>query len=140
MNDMTQTTLLEKMMADAQAAKKRLRDRDGVGGWPQRKPTTCEVVQARRKRVLEAFENGETHTQIAERMGMNRNTVKMDIMYARGGKPIVRRRGVTEDDNAEIIRLRNEGLTYREIAREMGLREGAICHRIKVLREKGVDV
>jgi len=87
------------------------------------------------ERIIEAYLRGDPVAEIAARHGVSVSTI-YDVLYRRGIMPSMRRRRrVTPDEEAEILRLRMEGLGVTEIARRLG-RSPSTIHA--VLKRRGL--
>ena len=143
-----QDELHKLMMADAAKVRNLVKRRDGQAGWAARAIFGSSSVERRRQRVVDLFEQGHTTRDIAKIVGINRNTVKSDLLQMRDNAKVEKPKEdqisaaeqTAKEQNQAIVRLRKSGLTYREIANSIGIGIGAVSNRINVMRSKGVDV
>jgi DNA-binding CsgD family transcriptional regulator len=96
----------------------------------------------RNRRILAAWERGETGKQIAAREGMTEEAVLSWLDHHRrvNGEPIPRHSARRRSRWEAIKRLWNEGRTGPEIAAELGISEGNVWMTVRYMREAGIDV
>ena len=119
-------------------------------------PTRSDSQAAERERELKAIldlaREGKTATQIAEESGYNRNRVvqvvkrfaeygaKLTPEPKRKKKQIDKRKLTmwTDEMEEQLIALHHEGLTFAQIAKEIGVSKGAISSKVRSLVEAEV--
>lgn len=98
---------------------------------PNRKLKPAEVDQ-----VVERYQAGETLVELARSFGVHEQTIKRKLA-ARG----VSRRPVQlldDESKARVLALRQEGLTYPEIAERLGVTVGVVGRVVRATRQTHV--
>jgi DNA-binding CsgD family transcriptional regulator len=80
-----------------------------------------EKSEARRQLILKLNSNGLTQQQIADRLGLKAHTSVGDILRRSGVSRWEEQRLRNGVNDQAILRLRNKGLTYRQIADQLRL-------------------
>lgn len=80
-----------------------------------------EKSEARRQLILKLNGNGLTQQQIADRLGLKAHTSVGDILRRSGVSRWEEQRLRNGVNDQAILRLRNKGLTYRQIADQLRL-------------------
>lgn len=70
--------------------------------------------------MLNRHDSGWSFAEIGEMYGLTKWQVRDRVRAFSPGQPNAKRRKYTDDENAEIVRLGNQGLTNREIAEQVG--------------------
>lgn len=87
------------------------------------------------ERVVELYNQGLTTSQVGRELGCTGSTVSKQLRAAgvQGRKP--GRRHPVED--AELLRLRSQGLLWREVAEQTGMTLSGVTSRWRLLRAAG---
>ena len=119
---------------------------------PQRSNSKAAEAEREIKVILDLAREGKTASQISEISGYNRNRVvqvvrrfaeygaKLTPEPKRKKKRIDKRKLTmwTDEMEEQLIALHNEGLTFAQIAKEIGVSKGAISSKVRSLVEAEV--
>ena len=119
---------------------------------PTRSNSQASQAEREMKIILDLAREGKTATQIAEESGYNRNRVvqvvkrfaeygaKLTPEPKRKKKQIDKRKLTmwTDEMEEQLIALHHEGLTFAQIAKEIGVSKGAISSKVRSLVEAEV--
>ena len=119
---------------------------------PQRSNSKAAEAEREIKVILDLAREGKTASQISEISGYNRNRVvqvvrrfaeygaKLTPEPKRKKKRIDKRKLTmwTDEMEEQLIALHNEGLTFAQIAEEIGVSKGAILSKVRSLVEAEV--
>ena len=101
-------------------------DWDGIGGYapPEGFRRHIKVLAGDEiEKLVEGYRSGKTVYELGREFGIHRTTVGI-ILRRQGLAPV--RRSACEQHRDEIMRLRNEGVSYRRIGERYGLSDTAI--------------
>ena len=119
---------------------------------PQKSDSQAAQAEKEMKTILDLAREGKTASQIAEESGYNRNRVvqvvkrfaeygaKLTPEPKRKKKHIDKRKLTmwTDEMEEQLIALHHEGLTFAQIAKEIGVSKGAISSKVRSLVEAEV--
>lgn len=112
---------------------------------PKRKGRGPSIwTQRRVDELIRRYNARQTLDEIADALHLAKSQIhsKCSELRKKGvlGKPTPPSNSWKEEDNAKIIQLYQGGLTYKEIAAQVGRTECAVISQIYNLRNKGVDI
>ncbi|WP_256701584.1 helix-turn-helix domain-containing protein [Actinomyces naeslundii] len=90
------------------------------------------LTPEQRQQVIDLYRAGVPVKEIVRQTGVNRSTV----YRLRGQTGLERSHRFTDDDRAQAIRLRQQGLTIAEIAKRLGFSDMTIGHHLAAAREE----
>ena len=119
---------------------------------PQRSNSLAAEKEREMKVILDLARQGKTASQIAEEAGCNRNRVMQVVRQFQeyGAKlapePPKKKKQIdkrkltmwTDEMEEQLIALHHEGLTFAQIAKEIGVSKGAISSKVRSLVEAEV--
>jgi len=118
----------------------------GGNGRGPNPPKVCAYCAAtrhaeRNETLVEMWEAGEPTSYIAKQLGMSENAVLAWVDRARGnGREISLRRLRNRELWPEILALRKQGLTNREIGERLDSNQASIENMIQNMRKAGIKV
>ena len=112
---------------------------------PKRKGRGPSIwTQRRVDELIRRYNARQTLGEIADALHLAKSQIhsKCSELRKKGvlDKPMPPSNSWKEEDNAKIIQLYQRGLTYKEIAAQVGRTECAVISQIYNLRNKGVDI
>jgi len=117
---------------------------------PQRSNSLAAEKEREMKVILDLAREGKTASQIAEEAGCNRNRVMQVVRqfqeYGAKLAPEPKKKCAdkrkltmwTDEMEEQLIALHHEGLTFAQIAKEIGVSKGAISSKVRSLVEAEV--
>lgn len=117
---------------------------------PQKSNSKAAQAEREMKIILDLARQGKTASQIAEEAGCNRNRVMQVVRqfqeYGAKLTPEPKRKCTdkrkitmwTDEMEEQLIALHHEGLTFAQIAKEIGVSKGAISSKVRSLVEAEV--
>lgn len=107
--------------------------------WPKRQVSgeatpsrrVTKFDDAQRNHVVHLFEQGWTLRHIATTMGCHSQTAR-EVLLAQGCEVARHASALSPEKEAEICRLRSEGLTYPQIAQQVGISPGIVRRTTKL--------
>ncbi len=96
-----------------------------------------DPMPTRPDETVALYESGMTVREVAKRMHLSTPTVTAKLKAA--GVPTRNRGRRHPADDMEILRLRSTGLTWREVAAEVGMTQPGVVSRWTLLRRAGYE-
>ncbi|GHG43797.1 hypothetical protein GCM10012320_08090 [Sinomonas cellulolyticus] len=106
---------------------RKLRDRLAHAEPRETAPGPAREVKTQAREAIELYQSGISTTQIARRLNVSRTTVAGWIKAA--GIPM-RHSPITDEQFAEVRRLRDQGLSYERIGRQIGYTASGVRRRL----------